>query len=130
MGLITIQFSLIYILRFYQEYAWPQGLMDVVEDVSYILIHGVVYKKGEDATCKMVVSASEFKPRIRMAMTSLSDEVLLVGGVGGLDSDNWDIKKMSDVDVLTFGSDSPVWRKVAPMTKCRGTVFGCTQLTV
>ena len=65
-----------------------------------------------------------------MAMASLSGEVLLVGGVIGPDRDNWDIKQMSEVDVLTVGSDRPVWRKVAPVTKCRGTVLGCTQLTM
>ncbi|CAN6885405.1 unnamed protein product, partial [Brassica oleracea] len=114
-----------------KEYGWPQGPMTVVEGVSYVLSHGVVYKQGGgDETWKMVASASEFKPRIGMAMTSLSGEVLLVGGVIGPDRDNWDIKQMSEVDVLTVGSDRPVWRKVAPMTKCRGTVLGCTQLTM
>lgn len=113
-----------------KEYGWPQGPMAVVEDVPYVMSHGVVYKQEEDDTWKMVASASEFKPRIGMAMTSLSDEVLLVGGVIGPDRDNWDIKPLSDVDVLSVGSDRPVWRKVAPMTKCRGTVLGCTQLTI
>ncbi|XP_022555908.2 F-box/kelch-repeat protein SKIP30 [Brassica napus] len=114
-----------------KEYGWPQGPMTVVEGVSYVLSHGVVYKQGGgDETWKMIASASEFKPRIGMAMTSLSGEVLLVGGVIGPDRDNWDIKQMSEVDVLTVGSDRPVWRKVAPMTKCRGTVLGCTQLTM
>ena len=64
-----------------------------------------------------------------MAMASLSGEVLLVGGVIGPDR-HWDIKPLSDVDVLTVGSDRPVWRKVAPMTKCCGTVLGCTQLII
>ncbi|XP_013630241.1 PREDICTED: F-box/kelch-repeat protein SKIP30 [Brassica oleracea var. oleracea] len=113
-----------------KEYGWPQGPMAVVEDVPYVMSHGVVYKQEEDDTWKMVASASEFKPRIGMAMTSLSDEVLLVGGVIGPDRHNWDIKPLSDVDVLSVGSDRPAWRKVAPMTKCRGTVLGCTQLTI
>ncbi|KAH0847889.1 hypothetical protein HID58_091681 [Brassica napus] len=114
-----------------REYGWPQGPMAVVEGVSYVLSHGVVYnEEDDDETWKMVASASEFKPRIGMAMASLSGEVLLVGGVIGPDRDNWDIKQMLEVDVLTVGSDRPVWRKVAPVTKCRGTVLGCTQLTM
>ncbi|KAG2317592.1 hypothetical protein Bca52824_020714 [Brassica carinata] len=112
-----------------KEYGWPQGPMAVVEDVVYVLIHGVVYKREEDETWKMVASASEFKLRIGMAMTCLSGEVLLVGGVIGPDR-HWDVKPLSDVDVLTVGSDRPTWRKVAPMTKCCGTVLGCTQLTI
>ncbi|CAH8392750.1 unnamed protein product [Eruca vesicaria subsp. sativa] len=39
---------------------WPQGPIAVVEDVVYVLSHGVVYKE-EDETWKMVASASEFK---------------------------------------------------------------------
>lgn len=113
-----------------KEYGWPQGSMAVVEGVVYVLSHGVVYKQEEDETSwKVVASASEFKLRIGMAMTSLSGEVLLVGGVIGPDR-HWDIKPLSDVDVLTVGSDRPVWRKVAPMTKCCGTVLGCTQLII
>ncbi|CAN8258793.1 unnamed protein product [Cochlearia groenlandica] len=113
-----------------REDAWPQGPVAVVEDVLYEMSHGLVYKQEEDETWKMVASASEFKRRIGMAMTSLGDEVLIVGGVIGPDRLNWDIKPLSDVDVLSVGSDRPAWRKVAPMTRCRGTILGCAQLKI
>lgn len=112
-----------------KDYGWPQGPMAVVQDVLYVMSHGLVFKQEGD-TWKMVASASEFKRRIGMAMTSLSEEVLLVGGVIGPDRLNWDIKPLSDVDVLTVGSERPAWRRVAPMTRCRGTILGCTQLTI
>lgn len=112
-----------------KDYGWPQGPMAVVEDVLYVMSHGLVFKQEGD-TWKTVASASEFKRRIGMAMTSLSEEVLIVGGVIGPDRLNWDIKPLSDVDVLTVGNDRPAWRRVAPMTRCRGTILGCTQLTI
>lgn len=112
-----------------KDYGWPQGPMVVVEDVLYVMSHGLVFKQEGD-TWKMVASASEFKRRIGMAMTSLSDEVLIVGGVIGPDRLNWDIKPLSDVDALTVGNDRPAWRSVAPMTRCRGTILGCTHLTI
>ncbi|XP_010413182.1 PREDICTED: F-box/kelch-repeat protein SKIP30 isoform X2 [Camelina sativa] len=112
-----------------KDYGWPQGPMAVAEDVLYVMSHGLVFKQEGD-TWKMIASASEFKRRIGMAMTSLSEEVLIVGGVIGPDRLNWDIKPLSDVDALTVGSDRPAWRKVAPMTRCRGTILGCTQLTI
>lgn len=114
-----------------KEYGWPQGPMAVVEDVLYVMSNAMVYKQEEedDETWKMVASASEFKRRIGMAMTSLNDEVFLLGGVLGPDRLNWDIKQVSDVDVLSVGSDRPAWRKAAPM-KGRGTIRGFTQLTI
>ncbi|RVW54737.1 F-box/kelch-repeat protein SKIP30 [Vitis vinifera] len=51
----------------------------------------------------MVVSASEFRRRIGFAMTGLRDEIYVIGGVIGPDRWNWDIKPLSDVDVLTIG---------------------------
>ncbi|KAE8668830.1 F-box/kelch-repeat protein SKIP30 [Hibiscus syriacus] len=79
---------------------------------------------------KVVTSSSEFRRRIGFAMTGLRDEIYVIGGVIGPDRFNWDIQPMFDVDMLTVGGDRPVWRQAAPMTKCRGTIFGCTQLII
>jgi len=54
----------------------------------------------------------------------------VIGGVIGPDRWNWDIKPLSDVDVLTLASERPTWRQAAPMTRCGGTILGCTQLRI
>ncbi|XWS36320.1 hypothetical protein CRYUN_Cryun20dG0075000 [Craigia yunnanensis] len=88
---------------------------------------GLVIGGKDKEVRKVVVSASEFRRRIGFAMTGLRDEICVIGGVIGPDRLNWDIKPMSDVDILTVGGDRPTWRQAAPMTKCRGTIFYCTQ---
>lgn len=108
---------------------WLQGPMALVRGELYVMSHGLIYKQ-ERETRKVVVSASEFRRRIGFAMIGLEDDIYIIGGVIGPERMNWDIKKVSDVDVLMIGSERPVWRRVAPMTRCRGTVFGCTQLRI
>ncbi|KAB1203308.1 F-box/kelch-repeat protein SKIP30 [Morella rubra] len=103
--------------------------MAVVNGVLYVMSHGVIFKQEGNAS-KLVVSASEFRRRIGFAMIGLGDEIYVIGGVLGPDQWNWDIEQMSDVDVVTVGSERPTWRQVAPMTRCRGTIFGCTQLRI
>ncbi|XP_073051599.1 F-box/kelch-repeat protein SKIP30-like [Primulina eburnea] len=109
------------------DYGWLQGPMAVVKGELYIMSHGQIYKQERDSS-KLVVSASEFRRKIGFAMIGLGDDIYVIGGVIGPDRMNWDIKATSDVDVLTLGSERPVWRQVAPITRCRGTVLGCTQL--
>lgn len=113
-----------------EDHGWLQGPMAVVHDTLYVLSHGSISKQDGKAS-KVVVSASEFRRRIGFAMTGLRDEIYVIGGVIGPDQGNWEIKPMSDVDALAIGGgDRPAWRKVAPMTRCRGTVLGCTQLRI
>ncbi|KZV25449.1 hypothetical protein F511_17227 [Dorcoceras hygrometricum] len=109
------------------DYGWLQGPMAVVKGKLYIMSHGQIYKQERDSN-KLIVSASEFRRKIGFAMIGLGDDIYIIGGVIGPDRINWDIKATSDVDVLTLGSERPVWRQVAPITRCRGTVLGCTQL--
>ncbi|KAJ8547540.1 hypothetical protein K7X08_011126 [Anisodus acutangulus] len=101
--------------------------------VMSVLIEGLpdaVALRQERETRKMAVSASEFRRRIGFAMIGLGDDIYIVGGVIGPERWNWDIKLLSDVDVLTLGSERQVWRQVTPMTRCRGTVLGCTQIRI
>lgn len=112
-----------------EDSGWLQGPMAVVNGVLYVMSHGVIFKQEGNAS-KLVVSASEFRRRIGFAMIGLGDEIYVIGGVLGPDQWNWDIEQMSDVDVVTVGSERPTWRQVAPMTRCRGTIFGCTQLRI
>ncbi|KAL4602954.1 hypothetical protein ACB098_10G075200 [Castanea mollissima] len=104
-----------------------QGPMAVVKGAFYLMSHGVILKQDGK---KLVVPASEFRRRIGFAMIGLGDEIYFIGGVLGPDRWNWDIEPMSDVDVLMVGSERPTWRQAAPMTRCRGTIFGCTQLVI
>ncbi|KAE8009748.1 hypothetical protein FH972_006166 [Carpinus fangiana] len=112
-----------------EDSSWPQGPMAVVKGALYVMSHGIILKQDGNAR-KVVVSASEFRRRIGFAMTGLGDEIYVIGGVLGPDQWNWDIQQMYDVDVLTVGSERPTWRQAARMTRCHGTIFGCTQLRI
>lgn len=112
-----------------EDCGWLQGPMAVVQGALYVMSHGLISKQDGDAK-KMVASASDLRRRIGFAMIGLGDEIYVVGGVLGPDRFNWDIEPMSDVDVLTIGNERPTWRQVTPMTRCRGTIFGCTQLRI
>ncbi|KAK6141377.1 hypothetical protein DH2020_024868 [Rehmannia glutinosa] len=111
------------------DYSWLQGPMAVVKGKLYIMSHGQIYKQEKDSN-KVIVSAFEFLRRIGFAMIGSGDNIYVIGGVIGPDRLNWDIKATSDVDVLALGNERSVWRQVAPMTRCRGTVLGCTQLRI
>ncbi|XP_051141926.1 F-box/kelch-repeat protein SKIP30 [Andrographis paniculata] len=111
------------------DYSWLQGPMAVVKGKLYIMSHGQIYKQ-ERYSCKLIVSASEFRRKIGFAMIGLGDDIYIIGGVIGPDRMNWDIKSTADVDVLTLGNERSVWRQAAPMTRCRGTVLGCTQMRI
>ncbi|KAF5455013.1 hypothetical protein F2P56_024633 [Juglans regia] len=112
-----------------EDSGWLQGPMAIVKGALYVMSHGIIFKQ-EGNVGKVVVSASEFRRRIGFAMIGLGDELYVIGGVLGPDQWNWDIEPMSDVDVLTLGIERPTWRRAAPMTRCRGTIFGCTHLRI
>ncbi|KAF5741916.1 Galactose oxidase/kelch repeat superfamily protein [Tripterygium wilfordii] len=112
-----------------QDYGWLQGPMAVVQGALYVLSHGLIFKQEKEVR-KVVVSASEFRRRIGFGMICLGDEIYIIGGVIGPDRWNWDIKPMPDVDILTVGSERPTWRQGAPMSRCRGTILGCTFLRI
>lgn len=112
-----------------QDYGWLQGPMAVIRGELYVMSHGFIFKQETEAS-KVVVSASEFRRRIGFAMVGLGNDIYVIGGVIGPERLNLDIKKLSDVNVLTIGSERPVWRQVAPMTRCHGTIMGCTQLRI
>jgi hypothetical protein len=108
------------------DYCWLQGPMALVRGSLYVMSHGLIYKQEKESN-KMVVSASDFRRRIGFAMIGLGDDIYIIGGVIGPERD-WGIKNMSDVDVLTLGSERLTWRQLTPMTRCKGTVLGCTHL--
>ncbi|CAI0448872.1 unnamed protein product [Linum tenue] len=112
-----------------EDYGWLQGPMAVVQDALYVMSHGLIFKQ-EGKAKKVVVSASEFRKRIGLALTKLGDDIYVIGGVIGPDGWNREIQPLSDVDVLTVLGERPAWHRAAPMTRCRGTILGCTQLRI
>ncbi|KAL6990536.1 F-box/kelch-repeat protein skip30 [Sarracenia purpurea var. burkii] len=113
-----------------RDSGWLQGPMAVVRGALYVMSHGLIFKQEIEARRKVVVSASEFRRRIGFAMIGLGDDIYVIGGVIGPERWNWDIMKLSDVNVLTIGSERSIWRQVAPMTRCSGTILGCTQMRI
>ncbi|RYR51454.1 hypothetical protein Ahy_A06g026470 isoform B [Arachis hypogaea] len=112
-----------------EECGWLQGPMAVVQDALYVISHGFIFKQDKEGR-KVVGSASEFRRRIGFAMIGVVDDLYVIGGFIGPDRWDWDIKPLSDVDILTLGSERPNWRQAAPMTRCRGTILGCTLLRI
>ncbi|KAF7804737.1 F-box/kelch-repeat protein SKIP30 [Senna tora] len=112
-----------------EECGWVQGPMTVIRGALYVMSHGLIIKQDKEVR-KMVCSASEFRRRIGCAMVGVGDEIYVIGGVIGPDRWDWNIKPLSHVDVLTLGNERPTWRQAAPMTRCRGTIFGCTPLRI
>ncbi|WCJ21560.1 Galactose oxidase/kelch repeat superfamily protein [Euphorbia peplus] len=112
-----------------EDYGWLQGPMAVVNGVLYVMSHGLICRQ-EGKMRKVVISASEFRRRIGFAMTGLRDEIYVIGGVIGPDRLNWEINPVSDVDILAVAGERPTWRQGAPMSRCRGTIRGCTQLRI
>ncbi|KAF7818340.1 F-box/kelch-repeat protein SKIP30 [Senna tora] len=112
-----------------EECEWVQGPMAVVGGALYVMSHGFIIKQEKEVN-KIVGSASDFRRRIGFGMIGVGDDLYVIGGFIGPDRWNWDIKPMADVDVLTLGSERPTWRQAAPMSRCRGTILGCTMLRI
>ncbi|OIW11284.1 hypothetical protein TanjilG_28375 [Lupinus angustifolius] len=110
-----------------EEFEWLQGPMAVVQGALYVISHGLI--KQDKEVRKVLDSASEFRRRFGFAMIGLGDELYVIGGLIGPDRMS-DIQPLSDVDVLTLGSERPTWRRAASMTRCQGTILGCTVLRI
>lgn len=113
------------------DYRWLQGPLAVVQGELYVLSHGLVFKQYMDRReFKVISSASDVQSRIGFAMIGLKNELYVIGGVIGPGRWNVIIKLLPDVDVLTVQTERPTWRQAAPMTRCQGTILGCTLLRI
>lgn len=112
-----------------RDFGWLQGPMAVVQGSLYVMSHGSIFRQDGDLR-KVMISASEFQRRIGCAICGVRDDIYVIGGVIGPDRWNWDIKPLSDVDALNVCSNRPMWRQVSPMTRCHGTILGCTMLSI
>lgn len=112
-----------------EDYGWLQGPMAVLQGALHVMSHGQIFKQDRNSR-KVVVSASDLRRRIGFAMIGLGHELYVIGGVIGPDHLNWEIEPISDVDVVKVNGERQSWHKIAPMTRCRGTILGCTHLTI
>ncbi|XP_078430920.1 galactose oxidase/kelch repeat superfamily protein [Wolffia australiana] len=116
------------------DYGWLQGPMAVVGGELYVLSHGAVARQrrsGDDgAVVAVVATAGELQSRIGYGMVGVGEELFILGGVIGPGRMNQTIKLLSDVDVLAVNAERPVWRHATSMTHCRGSIQGCTVLSV
>lgn len=112
-----------------EDYGWlHQGPMAVVKKELYVMSHGIIMKREGKNTKPVSSLSSEFKRKIGYGMTRLGKEIYVLGGVVG--PDYGQIKPTSDVEALAVDHERPSWRRVAPMTRCYGTILGTTQLRI
>ncbi|CAN6561280.1 unnamed protein product [Malus baccata var. baccata] len=129
-GLSTVQvFDNVGLQWTVEDYGWQQGPMTVIKGALYVMSHGVISRQDRESE-KVLISASEFGGRVGFAMAGLGDEIYVIGGVILSEHGTSEIKQISDVDVLTIGGERPTWRQAAPMTRCKGSVYGCAQLRI
>lgn len=112
-----------------EDYGWRQGPMALVHGQLYVLSNGSILKQTDEHDGRPVItSAPDFLRRIGFGMIGLGDDIYMVGGVIGPGRTNQLIKQLSDVDALDVCSERPQWRQVAPMSRCRGSILGCSLL--
>ena len=79
---------------------------------------------------KFISSALACSYKIGFAVVGLGNELYVIGGVIGPGRQNLDIQQFSNVDILSVKNERPIWRQATPMTRCRGTIVGCTILRI
>ncbi|KAL4038679.1 hypothetical protein IC575_002302 [Cucumis melo] len=114
-----------------EDYGWLPGLKAVVGDSLYVmsLTQGVVFKQYGRAW-KVFVLATQFLQRIGMAVVGFRGDLYAIGGVIHPNRTGGDLTKLSDVHVLNLRDEEPTWHSAAQMSRCQGTVLGCTELRI
>ncbi|XP_031475407.1 F-box/kelch-repeat protein SKIP30 isoform X1 [Nymphaea colorata] len=113
-----------------EDYGWLQGPMAMVGGELYVFSHGMIKQQVKQQRSRVVAPATDFQSRIGFAVIGLGNDLYVIGGVDGPGQWNLPIKLLSDVDVLDVRSERPTWRQVSPMTRCHGTIVGCTVLRI
>lgn len=129
-GLSTVQvFDSLELKWRVEDYGWLSGPKAVIGDSLYVMSLGLIVKQdGRDR--QVVASASQFLQRIGMAMVGFRGELYVIGGVVRPARVDGDLVKLSDVHVLNLRDEKPTWHCAAPMSRCHGTVLGCTELRI
>ena len=95
-----------------------------------LLKHVHTLKKYYPHLRKVISSALACSYKIGFAILGLGNELYVIGAVIGPGRQNLDIQHLSDVDILRVKNERAIWRLATPMTRCRGTIVGCTILRI
>ncbi|XP_022150165.1 F-box/kelch-repeat protein SKIP30-like [Momordica charantia] len=113
-----------------EDYGWLPGPMAAVQDSLYVMCLGLIFKQDGRDRQVVIPAVSQFLHRIGMAMIGFRGELYVIGGVVRPVRLDADLVKLSDVHVLNLRGEKPTWYCVAPMSRCHGTVLGCTELRI
>lgn len=114
-----------------EDYGWLPRHKAVVGDSVYVMREGLIFKQdGRDS--QVVASAAQFGGRmgLAMAMVGFKGKLYVIGGVIFPERFGQDFESLSEVHFLNLSDEKPTWHAVAPMTRCSGTVLGCTELRI
>ncbi|KAL4200240.1 hypothetical protein AMTRI_Chr03g55370 [Amborella trichopoda] len=112
---------------------WPEWPAVVAGEKVYFVSHGRVEEWGDGGRAPMKVVGQGPEPRGGgFGVGFIRGKLFVVGGwnISGMRRSNMNIELLADVDMLDLGEEELAWRRVAPMTRCRGTVVGCTSLRI
>lgn len=104
--------------------------MAIVNGQLYVVRHGVVSREHQDLAHRSfpLCSWPDCLSRISFGVTGLGPDLYVVGGIVGTQ----DTVYLNDVDICAVegGEENPHWRKGSPLPLSKGSVLGCTVLTL
>lgn len=105
--------------------------MAIVNGQLYVVRHGVVSREQQDLVTPLC-SWPDCLSRISFGVAGLGPDLYVVGGIIGARSNAQDTVYLDDVDICAVegGEENPCWRKGAPMPLSKGSILGCTVLTL
>ncbi|KAK1399063.1 F-box/kelch-repeat protein SKIP30 [Heracleum sosnowskyi] len=112
---------------------WRNYPLAAVGDEVYVLCDEKIYHENQVGHEKQLkFTAYGYNKKSGFAMSSLGNSIYLIGG-NELRGNIFNNSKYEspDVTVLTLSLEEPcALHKAKPMTRCRGTILGCTPLRV
>eukprot|EP01018_Ginkgo_biloba_P022182 Gb_02451 [translate_table: standard] len=115
-----------------EDYGWLPGPMAMVKGELFVVSHGLIIRQHKQPQLRKIVSSAppDCLSRIGFTVTGLGNDLYVIGGVIGPGIWNRVIKLLSDVDILSIKNERPMWHQATPMTRCRGTIVGCSILKI
>lgn len=114
-----------------EDYGWPPGPMAMVKEEFFVVNNGFIIRQHKPPSLsKVICTAPACLYKIGFAVIGLGNELYVIGGVIGPGRQNLDIQRLSDVDILSVKNERPIWRQATPMTRCQGTIVGCTVIRI
>jgi hypothetical protein len=107
--------------------------MAIVNGQLYVVRHGVVSREQQDLAHRSspLCSWPDCLSRISFGVAGLGPNLYVVGGIIRARFAEETVL-LDDVDICAVegGEENPCWRKGAPMPLSKGSVLGCTVLTL